>query len=340
MVDGGVHRASFPLVGSFQRGRVIEASDPLSEVWRRIERAGTIDNLRRVIANKGRAPDTAEVASLRLQQAVEFRSSARSASLLTKPLLLYYSSLNLVRAVSLAYTGDAGAPSHGLSFTAGADILSCQAVTLKKGTFPKFASDIGVEDLAPGACFSLRDILASVPELLDDFPLLACGESSIVRVAVHAFINADTKLRFFAAGFSEDEFRERWEDLHPWFRDSCEYAESFTLRLKERLTKEDDVAAFCKQKLLHHLTLRDDPLWYDHVTRPGVQILHRLLAYLAGLFVLSNVVRYQPEFLATATRGNTDAGYALDTFLRHAERYVPQLILELLNGHAVFFRSP
>ena len=78
------------------------------------------------------------------------------------------------------------------------------------------------------------------------------------------------------------------------------------------------------------MRFRDSAVWFDHVTRDDIFFLPRPAAYLAAMFILSNVSRYEPELLADATRELTNVGYALTTFLDSAERYFPQLMLALL----------
>src|SRR5262249_46872934 len=141
---------------------------------------------------------------------VEFRRASRTASMLTRPLMLYYSALNLVRALLLAYTGNIGGRAHGLSFREGASLLECRAEVMDKGTFPAFATSVGAPPNLPGATLSLRDLLAVIPEMMNDFPLLNAGTSSVVPVRVKAFIQGPMTLRFYVAGVGADDFRARW----------------------------------------------------------------------------------------------------------------------------------
>ncbi len=54
------------------------------------------------------------------------------------------------------------------------------------------------------------------------------------------------------------------------------------------------------------------------------------------MFILSNVSRYNPEFLDDSVVG-TNLGYVLTEFLDNAERFFPQLMLELAEGEPIFF---
>lgn len=330
-------RGLIPYVGSFQRGALFRSSDPLETVWRRIERVGTVENLSRVAQARGHSPALGRPSSLKIRQAVELRRAARGASTLTKPLLLYYSMLNLTRGIMLAYAGSFGARSHGLVYRGRSTLLDCCAEVGKRGTFRAFAEALGVPtgDLE-GKTYSLRELFAVVPEMVSDFPLLCCGPSSVVVVTVTSFIHGPTNLSFHVPDQSAAQFANNWTQLLPWMAELCDLEGPFTLRLKVQL-QEPLVAEFCRRYLFHDLRWRDTAVWYDHRAGGGVTLLQRLPAYIAAMFILSNVTRYEPEYLDDSMIQLTDLGYFLGAFLENAERFFPQLIIEMLEGRPTFF---
>lgn len=329
--------APLPWSGSFQNGRVFHSGEPLATVWRHVERFGTIESMTRV-ATKWSDPSKANVASLRVRQAVELRRSSRDASVLTRPLMLYYAMLNLTRSVMATPSGEFGSPTHGLSYVAGSSLLDCAAKTNSKGTFVQFVSSLGYKDDLAKHRLTLRDLLAQIPELRRDFPLFGRGDAAVATVRVKAFMKGDMLMSFSVPGVSEDDFRRDWETFFPWMKDVCELrSKAFTLRVKDPPRTYEAISAFCESKLLSDLRLRNDAVWFDHVARDGVVLLPRPAPYLAAMFILSNVSRYEPELLAEPTRELTDVGYALTTFLDNAERFFPQLILDRLYGTRVFF---
>jgi hypothetical protein len=329
---------NLPRIGSFQRGTFVRSSNPLEAVWRQVERAGTIDRLTALTVEKGHQPSLAREASLKIRQAIELRRAAMDTSVLTKPLLLYYSALNLVRGVALAFAGSAGAPTHGLSYSAGTTLLDCKAKVQQRGTFPTFAQSMGAPaaDVAPGKEYTLRDLFAVIPELRTDFGLLNAGESSVVLVRIEAIVNGPTVLRFVISNETESGFQANWQQSFHWLADVCDYEGPFRLRTKVQLEHDALISEFCHRNLMSDLRHREDATWFDHRVTPGVTLLHRLPAYLAALFILSNVSRYEPQLLDEPTAGLTDLGYVLTTFLENAERFVPQLVLELFNGPLFF----
>lgn len=325
-------------MGSFQDGRLFRSGDPRNTAWRQVERIGTVDSLIRIAQAMSIDTEKARVASLRIRQALELRSAAGGTSPLTRPLLHYYSALNLVRGVMLTYLGDIGGASHGLRYQAGTDLLSCSATLCKSGSFPRFAGflQFPIENHSTGK-FTLRDIFAVIPELRNDFSLLQVGSSSVALVRVHSFIHGDLKLRYYIQDEDENDFQQNWRLKLPWFAEECELDEPFTLKVANPPDDDGAISAYLHKRLLNDLEWRDDAVWYDHVVRPDIVLFPRLLAYLLGLFILSNVSRYEPEFIGLVTRDPTDHAYVLTSFLDHAERYLPQMLLSLLMRTQVYF---
>ena len=326
-----------PFFGSFQRGRLHQTDDALSDVWRRLERVATIETLRRQARDKHRDEAVAEKASIRLRQGIELRRVAREATILTRPLLLYYSALNLARGIMLAYPGEAGHPTHGLRFVSAPSLLDCTAQVCAKGTFPQFMQSLEwPPDQYEGKSFSLRQLLLMVPETLRDHNCIA-EESGVCAVHVKALMDGVTTLRFHVRNLTADEFTSQWATILPWFADLCNcHSEPFTLAVRQTLPTPEAVTEFCSHHLLRDLRFRQDPVWYDYIATRIPSQLDRRGTYLAALFVLSNVTRYEPELLAGAGDTSTELGFFLETFLAASERFFPQLILELVEGPMYF----
>jgi len=327
-----------PYMGSFQRATIIRSTDPLSGVWREVERVGTTDSVARIAAGRSQPPAVCRPAVLKMRQAVELRRAGIDASLLTKPLLLYYSMLNLVRGVMLPTRGDFGARAHGLSYSSGPTLLECKAEVSPRGTFRAFAESVGVPpaDLDKRV-FSLRDLFAVIPETLRDFYLLRAGPASVVWVTVESFIGGFTYLTFQLPDVDEATFASSWQTMFPWMAEVCDLDAAFRLRLKVKLQSDSMVAEFCSRYLIHDMRPRDSAVWLDHRVGGGVVLLPRIVAYLAAMFILSNVCRYEPDYLEDAAVGGTDLGFFLGQFLSAAERFFPHLVLELMSGKCIHF---
>lgn len=327
-----------PYVGSFQRGAMYRSSNPLEAAWRRIERVGTIDNMGRIASYRSQPSTVGKPAALKIRQAVELRRAARDASVLTKPLLLYYAMLNLARGLMLAIRGEYGPRMHGLTYESGKTLLDCKAVVSSKGTFRTFAQTLGMPDSeVDKKSYSLRDVFAVIPEMLSDFRLLSAGDPAVCFVSVTSYIRGPTLLDYGFPNMEASEFEARWSQLLPWMTEVCTYDAPFRLRTKVQLNDESLVAEFCRRYLMHDLRWRENAVWFDHLVRGGIALLPRLASYMVAMFILSNVVRYEPDYLEESAVHGTDLGFFLGSFLENAERFFPQLLLELMEDRAVYF---
>jgi hypothetical protein len=174
-------------LGSFQTGARLESENPLEEVWSRVALHGSGDFARRTFippAGKDIEPYV-QYAGLRLRQAVEFREATRQATLLTAPLSLYYSFLNLTRGCICLKSDVLPSVGHGLKFRRRGDLLSSAAV-LTKGTFTDYLREVGYS-CTSGTVVSLHEALSRIIEIRDDYAGIYGRDSLVVPVDVDAY---------------------------------------------------------------------------------------------------------------------------------------------------------
>ncbi len=330
-------RMSIPFFQSFQTGHTFRKGDPHAAAWKFIKRIGTIDNLRRISEASNTSTEIAEVASLRIRQAIELHEAAANTSTLTRPLLLYYCALNLVRGALIARHGEAGAATHGMRYKAGQDLLACTAEISKAGTFPKLVESMwgGHAESAKQQTISLKDALSQIPELRHEFHLVGITKCGVAEVHIEAFINAPTELKYFIPGVDAKDFEMNWQSLLPWMADKCQHSGDMKLALITPLHNPEALQQFCNTHLWRDLQPRQSPVWFDQVAHPSAVLLPRVASYLAGLFILSNVSRYEPEILMPAVEP-TNLAFVIESFLDCAERSIPLLVIELLEGPVYF----
>lgn len=326
-----------PFFQSFQTGRTYRKGDPHAAAWKFIKRIGTQDNLRRIAEASNSSPKIAEVASLRIRQAVELHEAAKNTSTLTRPLLLYYCALNLIRGALLARHGEAGASTHGMRYKEGSDLLACTAEISKAGTFPKLVESIwgGHAETTKNQTITLKNALSQIPELRHEFQLVGITECMVAEVHIEAFTNAPTELRYFIPGVDASHFENNWQSLLPWMANKCQHCGEMRLALITALHSPEELQQFCNSHLWRDLQPRQTPVWFDQVAHPSSTLLPRVASYLAGLFILSNVSRYQPEILMPAVEP-TNLAFVIESFLDCAERSIPLLVIELLEGPVYF----
>lgn len=318
------------LIGSFQkRTGLLVSEEPLEESWNRISQVGSAEFIRRTHKSEQPEPEWSkcvDYASVRVRQAVEFRASASSGSVLTSPLPLYYSFLNLTRAL-LALSHDyIPAPSHGLTFHATEDVLGCSA-TICNGTFLEYLEKSGV-DGAKNVSFSLKTVLSFIPELLTDFRFKFPGEERVAKVAIKAASGGP--VRFHLHSLSKEQW-ENWETLFPNLAACCTVfgSEDQTVLLtgSEKGMGYGEISDKASDLLWPNLAYSMNPNWFAIQHGKAVPVLPRPAYYYLGMFILGSIVRYTPESLSEAVKPESELLWLLNRFVSLAERFFPQLKL-------------
>lgn len=318
--------------GSFQIGTSIPSEDPLEGVWSYVERASTKDFLK---ARCGSVSSLIDYAAVRLRQAVELRRASHSTTLLTRPLPLYYSSLNLVRAALAVVTKASPTPAHGLRHVNSPDLLE-NGATVSHGTFRDYLAACDCSDL-PAKPLRFADCLAAIPELGEHF--IPSVESSRI-VPIYVSYRGQLNLRFDTRFIDEAEIETKWSLLFPKLAAYCKFAPDSPHLIVDKAvdtSSYEAIGRFCRDCLENRLSYGADPLWYAIRQPPGETLLPRAAYYIAGLFILSSIVRYQPEILAASDVSGSESAWQVGRFLYSAERFLPQLLYSWMTETETYF---
>jgi hypothetical protein len=315
----------------------IVSENPLEEVWAHIARTATTTELEKLKPEKHASDWTKHLAYLqvRLTQALEFRKAAHTSTLLTAPLPLYYSFLNLMRAyMTLRQEVQAG-KHHGLTFHAAQSLFESEA-SLTKGTFTEYLECAGIP-WKPGDRISLRDALGCVIELSRDVTTIDLTMSHVQRVEASAYINGEFSLRFqdYPGPLSDN-----WREDFPRLVASCDNPDGFRLFVRKEACgrSRNDVAQFLAKNLDYSLPFLETPIWWTiRQSKPFLK-LDRIGYYHVAAFILGNAVRYEPELMSEASRPDSAHGWLIKRFLERAERYYPQLqLIYGAGGRQIYF---
>jgi hypothetical protein len=170
-------------IGSFQTGTRFTSENPLEEVWSCIALLGSPEHIRSRVSFEESIEDPEvfiDYAVVRIRQATELRAASGESSLLTSPLTLYYSFLNLTRALLAINSEIMPAKLHGLTFESRKNLLNCRA-KVTKGTFTDYLEAEGTT-WQSGLKVSLADALARVIEISDDCRLVEKMDSLAIPV--------------------------------------------------------------------------------------------------------------------------------------------------------------
>ena len=323
-------------IGSFQRGLLYRSENPLEEVWTQIARVGTPEyasSLKPVTPGIDWNKHT-NYASVRIRQSVELRNAGRNSTLLTRPITLYYSFLNLLRACMALAPEVIGPPHHGLEYRKNDQLLLNEA-KLVPGTFTAYLDSLKLPWKA-GQVLSLQSCLSQIPEIAAEFNSPERGRTNVVSVSVEAKMGSNTvRLHFNSKSVDEAQFRSAWTTDYPNLKNLCELGEKGTiLKVRQEHQPKDysDVCSICEKYLLNRLAWSEDALWHALRHTEGQLILSRAGYYFVAVFILGSLARYQPELLQSALRSGTEMEWFFDRFMRTAERFFPQLMFSWLHG--------
>jgi len=320
-------RKGFWHIGTFQLPHVLESENPLEEVWSWIARYGTKDYIKNHLHSENPDIDWEEHVNygiVRAKQAVEFRKSAKSGTLLTKPLTLYYSFLNLTRAFLALGPEMMPTSLHGLKFIAGDDLLSSGA-QLVKGTFTDYLSSFGI-NWQKNTKVSLRDALSRIIEIQQDFVSLRISESYVFPVKLQVATGGPIYIDPLSP---HETFPQKWETEFPSLTKKCKLDEDgkgFLIDDKAICESHESISNYLHKILLHDLI-------YSHMSSPWYLIrevdncpsLSRASYYFISVFILGSIVRYEPELMLEVSQLDSEIGWFIDRFLTKAERFFPQL---------------
>ncbi len=333
-------KLTFNLFGSFQRGVHLEAENPVGEVWKQLELAGTTEQLARA-SHSTPNPQWAkhcEYASFRIRQAKELRDASVTTSPLTRPILLYYSMLNLLRAIMALGPEKIPSPAHGLKYVAASDLFDCGAKAAS-GTFSEYLDAIGHS--APAGLMSLRDCLRQIIELAEDVASTTQGPTRVAAAVVKARSDGEVLLEFAKASLPAVNFKASWRQMFPGLASVCsDHPQEYVVRVSSDLGSSEGldlrVSEFLEAHALPDLRQLSHARWFLIREEAGQTILPRAAAYLVTLFILSNVCRYDPERLGGVLTFSSEAEWLLRQALAAADRYFPQLMLCWGAGRPVF----
>jgi len=329
-------------VGSFQRGFRFSSESPIDEVWSRIARFGTPEFAKSGFAATKVGNDWdkhVNYASVRIRQACELRNAGRNSSLLTRPITLYYSFLNLLRGV-MALVPEVLSPSqHGLTYKSNAQLLLCEA-KLTPGTFGTYL-DCVKWHWKDGSTVSLKYCLSRIPEILLEYQSPDRGSPNVTPVRVGAKIGSgEARLGFDTRFVEELNFRTNWATDYPQLKDLCELEEKgCVLKVKQSFkdSKYEGLCDFCEKNLWNSLVWSDDQIWYVARYVRDAVALNRVGYYFVAMFILGSMARYEPELLQDSLKPGSEPEWFFDRFVRAAERFFPQLIVSWAQGTETYF---
>jgi hypothetical protein len=325
-------------MGSFQAsGNHLGSENSLEEVWAQFGKMGTTAHLDKLKPDNPTVPWPKHIgyARVRIHQAMEFRAAAHAATLLTAPLPLYYAFLNLMRAQIALIPEVLPKNAHGLTFHAGADLLTSTA-GLQAGTFTDYLNAQKIT-WKQGQQITLRDALGCVFEMYSetfDFDRSMVHSQQVIIDAVN-----QGPIWLFFPNYPRD-LATSWAMDFPTLVGHCDVADKSRLLVKPPSSGKtyESISAFFHQTLLNNLIPLNRPCWWMFLrSEPHLQ-LDRISYYHVAAFILGSAVRYNPELVLAVNAPDSGVGWLIKRFLKRAERFYPQLqFMYGAGGREVYF---
>jgi YaaC-like Protein len=335
-------------IGSFQDTRLrYESENPLEEVWSHIARYGTMSYLARLQPNRADIPwdEYRKYIQVRIRQAVELRQASHAGTILSAPLVLYYSFLNLTRALMAMGPEIMPKGHHGLKFLKGPTLLSSSA-QLQEGTFTQYLETQGIRWTA-GQHITLDDALGCIYEVLGDYLTLNQPKNAHIQlVGVDAKMRGPLTLIFHNY---PGNFAEGWRADFPQLEGTCKFVADQRLEVvipgigaEAIATHGTDAVYGTIHQYLHErfwcdLRIRETPAYMCLRTAALPLKLNRASYYYIAAFIMGSAVRYEPELVLAVAGTDSEEGLMLRRFLKQAERYFPNLKLNEQFGRQVYF---
>ncbi|HHT9105407.1 MAG TPA: YaaC family protein [Candidatus Wujingus californicus] len=325
---------------SFQDGPPFLAESPIDRVWKTIERFTSksyLDSLSPKNISLKEWKTFNGYVRARVIQALELRESARSLSFLSRPIPLYYAVLNLYRAFYGIKCERECGTKHGLRFKSSKQILSMYAEYDDSGhSSIRNVLDSFSITVPNKYKISLRLALNKTIEIANDIYATEGKHSEVLKLRLSPRQSGEVALQF-----NDDlkDFRRNWEKWFPNLISCCKLYKKGNVLIVNNISSSDyaNIVNFANQHLEPELRLNNLPTWYIYKAKKNEILFPRFLYYVFGLFILSNLSRYNPESLIRIQSQKDTCYYIINQFLDYSERFLPHLLLNWIHNKPVWF---
>ncbi len=334
---------------------------PIQEIWRQLKFLSSPVNVSNLLSGKtksGRkleAPEDLEERSkdiaFCIKQAEEYFIAAQATSLATSPLLYFYGTQVLAKAIVLANdysTKLADIKYHGLNTRPKSSHGSAEEIAdysnspeeweIEKefgvthdGLFQKLCGVVG-EKVALGQIITFKDSLALTPDLKDVYRRYYNEDGKCF--SLYEWPRNPQQGMKIEICFRADENPDSIIDAFP------EFGTHFDMR------KDFSYIGFVEKSAGHYQAkptgkLVEGTIAGKFIVAPHQGIYHPATTIFAGLFILSQAVRYKPSLWQNVLRGEKSGIVTLaEQFCGYSQRRLPHDALALIWREEFVFGSP
>ena len=321
-------------IGKLEEFERILADRPLDEIWNDLLKLADFHYLRP--RWKDHSEEDYTVVSTYIRQANEYYKASNNVSLLTKPVLTYYSFLNLLKAILYLKTDVHPSKYHGLGNFVTSDSLLDITIMSNDGIFSDLSKLIGCNINAKSK-FSLEDFIFNTIELIPAYTEYFQKGTNIISPEVIIYTPGDIRIIFHTPmllGKTREQFIEYLSNTTRILEDFEEtlIKEHLELKLNYSMSYKSikDVGIPLMKK--HFIFSSFPDMSYYMNLNPFDKRINPALAYIGISFILCSIARYAPNHI---DRFVSNKSTSVKWFFRHlseiTERVFPNLMLDILN---------
>lgn len=324
----------------------IYTENPEEDIWKEILQFSYEENVIRYLEANGKDRNTKLVNCITgsVLQAYEYFKASKTADLQILPLLLYYGTTNLLYgAVSLMEGNICNIINHGMrpDHTKIKNYIGEAEVAFfnhDDGGMHVFAKSLGFnEDLTKLGTWSLKEFLASIPEINSDYKR-CYSEKNGKTLLLDVF---ETENGMVEKIYVNSENREETGLL-------LNYVEGYTdsyLSPQNGVNMNGDTYLILRHKLNHReiakISISGQPYLIAATEKNGKKItLPTELILYASLFIMGSLCRYHPEIWSPfVLKDTTGEKLLIEKSLTISQRVLPNLILDRIYGQKNIYSS-
>ena len=304
--------------------------------------------------------------ALHVTQGLEYVASSEASSVLTRPLPLFYAAENLAKALVIVATGTltvADFRVHGLTGDKqrrySMKNLRCRVAPAGRDVWSRVVAATGIEHVilrwsldgrglegevqqtrnvaagAPGRELRLGELVKRMPELQRDVIAADWGSPHIARIESYSLV--------MASGPPETRsFSLRMDTMHdPGTQKLIQEAERRELRGFTKTFEHLNAIEYAHAGPSAPLVAVRQDLFGVPYADLGREIgyLSDIALHVAALFILSELVRYQPDKWKRLLDEHQLETVLVEHYLEIAARKVPNLVLNEMLGQCIVFRA-
>ncbi|MFW6026871.1 MAG: YaaC family protein [Candidatus Woesearchaeota archaeon] len=300
----------------------ILSDNPKKEIWTHLLKNCDVSYLKRQFPELDL--EAYEFISTSINQAHEYYQASKSVSLRTRPLLLYYSILNLTKGV--IYIRQEKEPSgyHGLSNTELDNNIIDMSAKINNGVYMELSQLLNIK-AEKGLRITFSDFCNNIIELYWDYCNYFDKDVKIVVPKVEVYMGGKIDLTFSKDQCSDFNMIKEETNLLYDFKIINEN-EILKLTNKEKFNNKKECVLLMEKYF--DFSIYPDKNYYLNINQ---QKIPSILSYFGVLFLLSDIVRYRPNKLYYLL---DDKEESIQWFLKRtcdiSERAFPDLLLNLI----------